>query len=268
MNGHKLSIFHRGGARVYAEERRLHILSLARRNGRVDAGAVAEQLEVSTETIRRDLTVLERQGKVRRTHGGAIPISRLGFDPVLTTRASAMVAEKQRIGLLAAKYLPAEGSVMIDSGSTTGALVDCIPDDRPLTVLTNGLHTALALISKPNLNLLMLGGAIRSRALSVVGPWAVRDLGDVRVDVAFLGANGVTAEHGFSTTDQGEAMTKRAMIASARRVIVVCDHSKIGVDDFFHYARASEIDVVITDSGLDPDLAEELRAVVPSLELA
>lgn len=253
---------------MYVEERRLHILNLARRDGRVDAGAVAEHLEVSTETIRRDLTALERQGKLRRTHGGAIPVSRLGFDPVLTTRASAMVEEKQRIGRLAANYLPAEGSVMIDSGSTTGALVDCIPDDSPVTVLTNGLHTALALSSKPNLNILMLGGVIRSRSLSVVGPWAVRDLGDVRVDVAFLGANGVTAEHGFSTTDQGEAMTKRAMIASARRVIVVCDHSKVGVDDFFHYASASEIDVVISDSGLDPDLAEDLRAVVPSLELA
>jgi DeoR family fructose operon transcriptional repressor len=253
---------------LYAEERRLHILNQARRDGRVDAAPLAEQFEVSTETIRRDLTALERQGQLRRTHGGAIPLTRLGFDPLLTTRASAMVEEKRRIGEVAARFLPQEGSVLLDSGSTIAALAERLPEDRPLTVLTNGLLTALTLARKPNLSLLMPGGVIRSRALSVVGPWAARDLADVRVDVAFLGANGVTAERGFSTTDQGEAVTKRAMIASARRVIVLCDHSKFGADDFFHYASPSEVDMVITDSGLDPDLAEELRGVVASLELA
>lgn len=253
---------------MYAEERQAHILDLAGREGRVDAAALAEELRVSTETIRRDLTVLERQGLLRRTHGGAIPLRRLGFDPVLTTRVSAMVEEKARIGQAAARYLPAEGSIMIDAGSTTAVLADAIPPDRLLTVLTNGLPIALALAGKDNVTVLMPGGAIRGRSLSSVGPWAVRDLGEVCVDVAFMGTNGLSIERGLTTTDQSEAVTKRAMIGSARRVILLCDHSKIGADDFFHVADMSAVDVVITDSGLDADLAEDLRAAVPALVLA
>lgn len=253
---------------MYAEERQLRILELAQRDGRVDAGMLAEELRVSTETIRRDLTVLERQGQIRRTHGGAIPLQRLGFDPVLTTRASTMVAEKVRIGQVAASYLPSEGSVLLDSGSTTGALAECMPDDRKLTVLTNGLHIAVKLAAKPNLTVFMLGGLIRGRSMSAVGPWSVRDLAEVRVDVAFLGTNGLTIEHGLTTTDQGEAVTKRAVIASARRVIVLCDHSKIGADDFFHFANLNDIDVVITDDGVDGELAEDLRGAVGTLALA
>jgi DeoR family transcriptional regulator, fructose operon transcriptional repressor len=252
---------------VYAEERQLFILELARREGRVDAGVLAEQLSVSAETIRRDLSALERQGVLRRTHGGAIPLQRLGFDPVLMTRASSMVEEKTRIGEAAVAYLPAEGSILIDGGSTTATLAESIPGDRPLTVLTGALPTALTLAGKDNLTVLMPGGAIRRRSLCLVGPWADRDLSEVCVDTAFIGTNGLSVERGLTTSDQAEAVTKQAMIKAARRVILLCDHSKIGADDFYRFASLSQVDVLITDSGLDPDLAEDLRAVVPTLIL-
>jgi DeoR family fructose operon transcriptional repressor len=113
----------------------------------------------------------------------------------------------------------------------------------------------------------MPGGAIRSRSLSSVGPWAVRDLADIRADIAFMGTNGLSIERGLTTTDQSEAVTKKAMIAAARRVILLCDHSKIGVDDFFQFADLADVDVVVTDSGLNADLADDLRAAVPSLVL-
>lgn len=248
---------------MYAEERQLYILELARREGRVDAGMQAEQLGVSAETIRRDLTALERQGLLRRTHGGAIPIQRLGFDPMLTIRASAMVEEKTRIGQAAVNYLPAEGSVLLDAGSTTAALAEAMPTDRPLTVLTGALPTAMSLASKESLTVLMPGGVIRGRSLCLVGPWAERGLGEVCVDTAFIGTNGLSLERGLTTSDQSEAVTKQAMIKAARRVVLLCDHSKIGADDFFRFANLSEVDVLITDSGLDPDLAEDLKAAVP-----
>ena len=253
---------------MYAEERQVFILGLAKREGRVDAGALAEQLKVSAETIRRDLTVLERQGLLRRTHGGAIPLQRLGFDPVLVTRASTMVEEKARIGKAAVSYLPAEGSILIDAGTTTAALAESIPADRPLTVLTGALPTALSLAGQDNLTVLMPGGAIRARSLCAVGPWAVRDLSEVCVDTAFMGTNGLSIERGLTTSDQSEAVTKRAMISAARRVVVLCDHSKIGADDFFRFADLSDVDVLITDTDLDADLAEDLSAAVPSLILA
>lgn len=226
---------------------------------------LAEQLSVSAETIRRDLTALERQGLLKRTHGGAIPIQRLGFDPVLVTRASQMVEEKTRIGKAAADFLPTEGSILLDGGSTTAVLADAIPDECSLTVLTSALPIAVSLSAKANLTVLMPGGAIRNRSMCLVGPWAVRDLGDVRVDTAFIGTNGLSAERGLSTADQLEAVTKQAMVTAARRVVVLCDHSKIGVDDFFRFASLSDVDVIITDSGLDSDLAEDLRAAVPTL---
>lgn len=234
----------------------------------MDAGALAEQLKVSAETIRRDLTVLERQGLLRRTHGGAIPLQRLGFDPVLVTRASTMVDEKARIGKAAVGYLPAEGSILIDAGTTTAALAESIPSDRCLTVLTGALPTALTLAGQDNLTVLMPGGAIRARSLCAVGPWAVRDLSEVCVDTAFMGTNGLSIERGLTTSDQSEAVTKRAMISAARRVVVLCDHSKIGADDFFRFASLSDVDVLITDADLDADLAEDLSTAVPSLILA
>ncbi|HVT68841.1 MAG TPA: DeoR/GlpR family DNA-binding transcription regulator [Trebonia sp.] len=252
---------------MYAEERQVFILGVARREGRVDAGMLAEQLNVSAETIRRDLTALERQGVLRRTHGGAIPIQRLGFDPMLMTRASTMVEEKARIGKAAAEYLPAEGSILIDGGSTTAALAEVIPGDRLLTVLTGALPTALSLATRDNLTVLMPGGTIRPRSMCLVGPWAQRELGDVCVDTAFIGTNGLSVERGLTTSDQSEAVTKQAMIKAARRVVLLCDHSKIGADDFYRFAGLSEVDVLITDSGLDPDLAEDLRAAVPTVIL-
>jgi DeoR family transcriptional regulator, fructose operon transcriptional repressor len=253
---------------VYAEERQLFILELAKREGRVDAAALAEQLKVSAETIRRDLTVLERQGQLRRTHGGAIPLQHLGFDPVLVTRASTMVDEKTRIGKAAVGYLPAEGSILIDAGTTTAALAEAIPADRSLTVLTGALPTALSLAGRDNLTVLMPGGTIRGRSMCAVGPWAVRDLSEVCVDTAFMGTNGLSIERGLTTSDQAEAVTKQAMISAARRVVVLCDHSKVGADDFFRFASLSDVDVLITDSDLDADLAEDLSAAVPSLILA
>jgi len=256
-----------GGMKVYAEERQLFIVELARREGRVDASTLAEQLSVSAETIRRDLSALERQGVLRLTHGGAIPIQRLGFDPGLMTRTSTMVEEKTRIGKAAVTYLPAEGSILIDGGTTTAALAESIPGDRVLTVLTGALPTALSLAGKSNLTVLMPGGAIRPRSMCLVGPWAERDFSEVTVDTAFIGTNGLSIERGLTTSDQSEAVTKQAMIKAARRVVLLCDHSKIGADDFFRFASLSQVDVLITDSELDPDLAEDLRAAVPTVIL-
>lgn len=253
---------------MYAEERQLYILDLARREGRVDAGPLAEELKVSTETIRRDLSVLERQGFLRRTHGGAIPLERMGFDPVLMTRASTMVDVKARIGKAAVDYLPQEGSIIIDGGTTTAVLAESIPADRPLTVLTDALPIAFSLTGKEHLTVLMPGGIIRTRSMCSVGPWAVRNLGEVSVDVAFMGTNGLSIERGLTTSDQSEAVTKRAMIESARRVVLLCDHSKVGVDDFFRFADLADVDVLITDTALNTDLAEDLRGAVSSLILA
>ena len=253
---------------MYPEERQQWIVESARAAGRVDVTALAEALDVTTETIRRDLKALERHGMLRRVHGGAIPIERLGFEPGLATRDAVLTAEKERIAKLALAELPAEGTVLLDAGTTTARLAEALPLDRELVVVTNGLPIAMSLSARPNLTVLLVGGRVRGRTLAAVDSWALRALEDTYVDVAFLGTNGISLERGLTTPDTNEAAIKRAMVRSARRTVVLADHSKIGVDHLARFAVLEDIDVLVTDSGVDPDYAERLRSAGPRVVIA
>ncbi|HLV74669.1 DeoR family transcriptional regulator [Actinomadura hallensis] len=250
---------------MYAEERQQAILALARSKGRVDVVALAEEFSVTTETIRRDLTVLERAGTVRRVHGGAMPVERLGFEPELAARDAVMTEEKQRIAKAALEELPAEGSIIVDAGTTTARFVQMLPTDRELTVIVNSPPHASVLAARPNLTVIILGGRVRGRTLATVDDWVLRPLADLWVDVAFMATNGCSVERGLTTSDQAEAAVKRAMIASSRRRVLLADRTKIGNDHLVRFADLSDIDVLITDTGLDTDLAADLAAVGPEI---
>lgn len=248
-----------GNSNLYAEERQRLIVARARAEGRVEVASLAEDLGVTTETVRRDLTTLERHAVLRRVHGGAIPIERLGFEPALAARVGVYAAEKARIARAALAELPDEGSILLDAGTTTAQLADILPTDRELVVLTNGLPIAMSLSVRPNITVLVLGGKVRGRTQASVDAWAIRALADSYVDVAFIGTNGFSLERGLTTPDTTESTVKRAMIQSARRSVVLADHSKFGQDHLSRFAALDEIDTLITDSGLDGHVAEELR---------
>lgn len=250
---------------MYAPERHQAIMGWARRDGRVDVGRLASDLQVTPETVRRDLSALEERGLLRRVHGGAIPVERLNLEPALNTRAGRMAAEKERIARLALAQLPASGSILLDAGTTTAGLAEMLPIDRDLTVVTNALPIALSLASRPNLTVLTLGGRVRGLTLAEVDAWALRGLAEVYVDVAFVAANGVSIERGLTAPDPAEAAVKRAMIAAARRRVLLVDHSKVGDDHFARFADLGEIDVLITDSGIDEGTAERLEAAGPQV---
>jgi DeoR family transcriptional regulator, fructose operon transcriptional repressor len=245
---------------VYAEERQAQIVASARTAGRVEVGRLAEELAVTPETIRRDLTTLERRGLVRRVHGGAIPIERLGFEPGIDTRAAVMTSEKERIGKAAVEQLPEEGSILLDAGTTTSHLADLLPHDRELTVVTNALDIAVRLASRPNLTVLALGGRVRGRTLAAVDVWAVEALRDTFVDVAFMATNGISVERGLTTPDPTEAAVKRAMIGAARRAVLLADHTKVGNDHLVRFAEIDDVDTFITDAQVDAELARDLEA--------
>jgi len=253
---------------MYAEERQLWIVERARASGRVEVAALAEELKVTTETVRRDLTTLERHALLRRVHGGAIPIERLGFEPALAARDSVLTAEKERIARMALAELPDEGTILLDAGTTTARLADILPSDRELVVLTNALPIAMALSVRPNITVLMIGGKVRGRTQAAVDAWALQALADSYVDVAFIGTNGITTERGLTTPDTTESAVKRAMIRAARRTVVLADHTKVGQDHLSRFATLDEIDTIITDSGLDAQLAEEIRGQGPRVLLA
>lgn len=244
---------------MYAEERQREILLAARAEGRVDVVALATEHGVTTETIRRDLTVLERAGALRRVHGGAIPVERLGFEPALAARDTVMTVEKERIAKAALAEIPDDGAILLDAGSTTQRLAEAIPADRELTVVVNSPPLATLLASRPHLSVIMLGGRVRGRTLATVDDWALQPLRHVHVDVAFMATNGLSVEHGLTTPDPAEASMKRAMIAAARRTVLLADHTKVGNDYLARFGDLADVDLLISDAGLDPAAAEELE---------
>jgi len=253
---------------MYAAERQQRIIAEARRAGRVEVTALADSLGVAAETVRRDLTALERRGSLRRVHGGAIPVERLEVEPTLATRSGRLTDVKRRIAARALDELPSGGSIILDAGSTALAVAEMLPPDLDLTVLTNSLAAATVLSTHPGITLYLLGGRVRGTTGAAVGDWATGPLSDVVVDVAIIGTNGLSVARGLTTPDQSESLVKRAMVGAARKCVVLTDSSKAGDDHLHRFAQLGEVDVVITDTDLDDDVAAEIRAAGPEVVTA
>ena len=248
---------------MYAPERHQQILETARANGRVEVAGLARDLAVTPETVRRDLTALERRGVLRRVHGGAIPVERLGIEPGVADRESLAAGEKERIARAALDELPDGGSIILDAGTTTVRLAELLPTDRELTVVTHSIPVASILVSRPNLTLHLLGGVVRGRTLAAVGDWTKAQVAEVYADVAFMGTNSISVERGLTTPDTVEASVKRALMEAARRTVVLADHTKFGREDFARVAPLSDVDTVITGVELDVELAEDIENAGP-----
>lgn len=250
---------------MYAEERQLAMARAVAARGRMSVAELAGDHDVTTETVRRDLSALEALGLVRRVHGGAVPASALtSLEYGLAERDASQVAEKESIARAALGLLApagdAGGSILIDAGSTTVRFAEALPRDRRLVVYTHSVPVAARLGVNPAVELHLLPGTVRSATQAAVGPETVAALAQVRVDLAFLGTNGVTVDHGFSTPDSTEAATKRAIVGASRRVVVLADATKVGVESTVRFAAISEVDVVLTDDTIDPSQRKELAA--------
>jgi DeoR family transcriptional regulator, fructose operon transcriptional repressor len=235
---------------MYAEERQQAIASLVIANGRASVTELAQAYEVTTETVRRDLAALDRAGVLRRVHGGAVPVRALhlveaGVGERETTRAE----HKDAIAAAAADLLPQGGAtILLDAGTTTARVAAHLPTDRELVVVTNSLPVAARLAAVPSVSLQLLGGRVRGITQAAVGEHTLRVLESLRVDMAFIGTNGISVRHGLSTPDSDEAAVKRAMVNSANYVVVVADSSKNGREEFVSFAPLSRVDTLITDS--------------------
>jgi DeoR family fructose operon transcriptional repressor len=244
---------------MYAPERQQEILRLARDGGRVDVVSLAEEFQVTAETIRRDLKALDRAGLLRRVHGGAIPAGRLDFEPDLAERETTAADEKDHIAKAAVAEVPTEGTMILDAGTTVARLAGAIPLDAALTVVTHSLPIAARLADHPGIQLHLVGGRVRHRTRAAVDAWALRAYGEIRADVLFVAANGFSAEHGLTTPDLAEAAVKRAAIAAARRVVLLADSAKHGQEHFARFGDLSDVDLLITDSGLSPEDATAIE---------
>lgn len=244
---------------MYGAERQQLLAQRARRDGRIDVMAAAAEFDVAPETIRRDLAALERQGLVRRVYGGAIPVERLDFEPAVSLRDQTNASEKERIARAALELVPERGTVLLDAGTTTARLAGMLPAERELTVVTNSLPAANQLATRSNFTVHLLGGRLRGTTLATVESWALDVLGGLTVDVGFFGTNGFSAARGCTTPDPAESAVKAAMVRACRKRVLLADHSKYGDDQFSRFADLSEIDVVVTDDGLDDAALDELK---------
>ncbi len=232
------------------------ILENLHARGQVSANGLAEQLGVTHETVRKDLLLLQERGLLRRVHGGAVPVEPVAHEPPVAARTT-YASEKARIAAAAQQFIPETGAVLLDSGTTTAALADAFPPSPGVLAITNSLPIALTLLQRAG-DVAILGGRVRQETQATVDQWALQHLESIRADVAFLGTNAFSVEHGLATPNQAEAAVKRALVRSARLRVLLADHSKFGRESVFQYAALTDIDVLVTDADLTDEAAAEL----------
>jgi DeoR family fructose operon transcriptional repressor len=188
-----------------------------------------------------------------------VPASALALlETAVVERDRARAPEKDRIGQAALGLLPpGGGSVLLDAGTTTSRLANLLTADQPLTVVTNAVPIASRLAPTTGLELHLLPGRVRRTTQAAVGEDTVAALARLRVDVAFVGANGISFDHGLSTPDHSEAATKQAMVRAAHKVVVLADSSKLGHEHAVRFAELADVDTLVTDDGItDADLKQ------------
>lgn len=255
---------------MYAEERQLAMAELVARRGRVSVSELAEQFQVTSETVRRDLSLLESRRLLRRVHGGALTADSVTvLEQMLSDRDTEHTDEKRRIAAAALAFVPpAEATLIIDAGSTTARLAELLPREARYTVFTHAVPVAARLADYPHIELHLLPGRVRRSTQAAVGVETVEALRQIRADVAFVGTNGLTVAHGFSTPDGTEAATKSALVAAAQRVVVLADSTKIGQERTIRFAELADVDVVVTDSDITPAQVAELTQAGPEVVVA
>ena len=233
-------------------DRMRSVLSALNDQNAVSLTSLAEDLGVSAATLRRDLADLDEQGLLVRTHGGARALESHSEIPV-RLRGTQFREAKQRIARRAVEMIPSGPyAVAIGGGTTTAEVARALGNRTELTIVTNSLTTALECAARPQLKVIITGGVVRSSSFEAVGSLSENTFKAINVGTAILGTDGITASGGATTHDDTEARTSGAMVASAQRVIVVADGSKVGRVTLAKMADLSQISDFITDSNADP----------------
>lgn len=231
---------------MLAEERRLKLIEWTRVDGRLDAADAAEKLEVAVETVRRDLEILQKRGALRRVHGGAIALERFAHEFTLPERMGQNLSQKQAIGAVAANYIPTEGMIFVDGGTTTECMASYLRDRPKLTVVTNSVPL-VAKLADSSTNTVMLGGRVRPATLSAVGAKTITDLQELNAVVSFIGANGVSLDGGVTAYDSDEALVKKAMMRNSLEKVLLVDEGKFGATYPARFADFSSFDRLVTN---------------------
>ncbi|HHW88000.1 MAG TPA: DeoR/GlpR transcriptional regulator [Chloroflexi bacterium] len=249
--------------RLPAELRRDQIAAFVQEQASVSADALSERFGVSLMTIWRDLTTLEESGRVRRVRGGAArPERAADTEPLYDSKRIINLTVKERLARYAAEHFVKDGDILfLEAGTTVAAMVKYLASYQHLTVIGNGLGTMNELARlTPAINVYCCGGMLRPVAYTFVGPQAEEYFRNINATTCFLSATGITLTEGITDVNPLEIQVKRAMSASADRVIFLMDSSKFGVRSLARVAPLTDVDVLITDGDAPPAFVEALRA--------
>ena len=240
-------------------ERQSKILESLETKKYISVNELSEKLKVSVVTIRKDLTLLEQEGYLHRTHGGASKQMRYVFDQTVTEKETQNVEEKTRIITKALDFIKENEFIILSSGTTVNLLAQKLYGFRNLTVLTPSLRVALEVCKNPNVNTIHLGGEVRKNSTSTIGVLAEETLSNFSCTTLFLGIEGIDLDYGLSSTNVGEAHLNKKMMERVDKTIVLADSSRIHKRGFGFICYVEKIDMLITDSNVDPEFVEELE---------
>ena len=231
-------------------------------NGYIQATELADRLHLSAATIRRDLSFLEKQGLCFRKHGGAIRSAQgVTLELPYETKQRRKIAEKKRIAEAAARLVQDGDTLILDAGSTTYALALLLLSKQRITVVTNDLQIACKLASNPNIRLICTGGIARASVFSLQGSQVESFVKDISVDKTFLGADAIHSDNTVANVNFEEVPIKQAMLRAAKRVFLLADSTKFDKTGFVKVCDLSDVDAIITDSGIPPEKLAQYQSL-------
>lgn len=239
--------------------RKAEILRELRQAASISVEALSHKLGVSLATVRRDLQQLEGRGLLRRTHGGAVPIEPLFYEPFrhdqsFQDQVERFAEEKRRIASAAAALVSAGNTIALTAGTTTTEVMRSLQGLSGISVVTNTVNVAMELSARKDIDVFVTGGHLRGDWFSLVGPTAVASVRGLFIDVLFIGANGIDAERGLTCLNPDEADINRIMVQQSKRKIAVTDHSKLGKVTKWLICPTEVIDLLITDRGATDEM--------------
>lgn len=249
------------GEFISSEERQSSIINLLSRQGRLSVAEIVERFQVSQATARRDLSILASQGKIKRVHGGALPVKHAPPEAPLLQREQQQFLEKQRIAQATAALIQEGESVFLGSGTTVLEVARKLRLRQGITVITNSLPVMDTLANVSGITLVALGGMLRPSELSFIGHITEQALAEVRADKVIIGVHAISLENGLTNDYLPETMTDRAILKCGQEVIVVADHTKINAVATAFLAPLTAIHHFVTDSAAPPDFLNALRAM-------
>ena len=266
------------GRTFLAIERRMNIVKAVNLHKTATVAQIAEWLETSPATVRRDLTWLDEQGLIMRTRGGATAIDYPSqtllrrFVPTYENRLNEYIEEKQAIGQCAAEHIHDGETIILDASSTNHYVLPYLAKKRDLTVITNSLYISKELMtlneSNPTLTVICSGGTLFMRSYSFIGMIAEQALSQFYVDKAFIGLRGISLHHGLTSPFPEEIPVKRQMIKCARQVFILADHTKFNLTLASLIAPLNVVHTLITDARIAPEIARQMSAVIPHVFIA